>query len=223
MRNAIFIGVLLLLVLGTAGGAYVFLARPEYTVARAVEDAGRTASGSKVQVEKVTFSPASNEAKIANLRVPNPEGFPAGDTIIIGKLTAKVAPTSSIENGLTILQEISISDAHIAYRTRGETSNLGALAAHANKVTEAAQKSVSPKERAQKANKIIVDNLYMRDTVLTVINASGKSIERRMATLHLSNVGRTKDGVTPVEVAQIFLAEVERSASRVASEALAER
>jgi len=181
-------------------------------VKKGVETVGPTITKTDMKVGGVTVSLLSGHAKITGLVIGNPEGFKTESAIKMGLVSATVQPTSVFSDKI-VVKSIVVQGPEITYEgsLRGG-SNLKKLLANVEAST-GGDKS-APKEPdtgAQKASKKLqVDEFVLTDGKIHVSlsELGGKSATVSLPMIHLTDLGKGSEGITPAELTEKVLTAV---------------
>jgi uncharacterized protein involved in outer membrane biogenesis len=230
------LGILVLvLVLGLAGGLYYLYSNLGSIVRVAIERYGSEATQSTVSVSSVTLKIESGEGAIQGIKIHNPTGFSDGDALQLGLASLSLDPQSVMGTAPIHIKEIVIDGPQVLYEqaTNGG-SNLDAIkrnvTAYGNKFQGGEQPSqTTPPGGEKKAErKLIIDDLYVKNGKVAVsaaaLSAAGvPGVTEALTPIHLSNIGRAQGGATPAEVAKEVIGAISQEAGRVGATALTEQ
>lgn len=212
----------LVVVLLIAGGAYFLFANLDSLVKAAVETYGSEATQARVTLGKVQIKPTDGMASLGDLKVMNPKGYSDAEAMSLGSISVKL-DTASLNKNPIVIKEIVIERPRIAYEHASGGSNLEAIQKNAQAYGQkmgggSASSSASTGKSGKEEPKLIIENLYVRDGRIAISHAAlqGKQMESGLPTIHLTDIGKSKGGATPAEVADRVLGSITASASKVA-------
>jgi len=211
-------------------GLYFLGANIDSIVKAAVEKYGSAATQTTVALEDVSIRISSGEASLSGLSIGNPDEFKADNALYLGKASVKIDTKSLTGTGPIIIQDITIEKPQIDYEINNEgKSNLQTLANNAQSYATAAsggkaktQKTEAKEEtkaEPKEGRKLIIKSLTIRDGEITISQAllQDKKLSAKLPIIHLENIGKSKNGATPAEVAEKILGIISESAAQVAS------
>lgn len=188
------------------------------TVKYAINTYGPQATQTAVSVESVGISVFSGNAKIADLKVGNPDSFqPPADAFTLGEISVALDPASLLSDTI-VIKEITIKEAEFNYITKTFTSsNLQTILDNVKDFSGQAQSApatttpapasdtpAAPPEAAQGKkfviHKVTVEGATANATVL------GQSIKVKIPDIHLDNASDT--GINPAQVVDLILTDV---------------
>ena len=111
----------------------------------------------------------------------------------------------------------SIQRNAMAYAGGGGSS--GSAPASSGGGSSSAGSSGSGSSSGGQERKVIINDLYVRDGQIGVSAAllQGKVLTTNLPTIHLTNIGKDRDGATPAQVAQQVLGAITATAAKAAS------
>jgi len=185
-----------------------------------IEDVGSQATQAKVTVDEVKISPLSGEGALVGLTIGNPKGFKAPQALKMSLVSLKV-DTSTIQSDTIVIKEVIIGAPDVTYElgdsggdnirtiqknTQDYASRMGGGNAPAGKPASAPAPAPGAKGDAKteaKEKKIIIESLWVRGgkVAVTASALGGKPLGTGLPDIHLTNIGKSKGGATPAEVA----------------------
>jgi hypothetical protein len=220
----ILIGVAVLLVI-VAGGAYFLLSNLDGLIKTALEDYGSQATQAPVKVNSVKLSLTSGEGGISGISIGNPKGYSASNAFALGLVSLKL-DTGSVTKNPVVIKEIVIDKPQVTYEMGPGGSNLQTIQSNVNAFakkmggggsgTPAQQPATGSKEPERK---LIIENLYVRNGQIAASHAAlqGQQVNAGLPTIHLTNIGKSKGGATPAEVANEVIGAISQQAAKVAA------
>jgi len=215
--------VLVLLVIVIAGGVYYLWSNLDSLIRAAIERFGSEATRASVRVDKVSLSVTSGEGGVSGLTVGNPAGFSTPRALSLGDIRVKV-DTSTVTSSTVLVKEIVITRPQVTYEQGASGNNLQTLQrnaqAYATKMTGGRSGSSTPAPKSEGGGrKLIIENLYVREGRITISHTAlqGRELSANLPTIHLTDIGKAKGGVTPAEVTDILLSTIGQQATQVAT------
>jgi hypothetical protein len=241
MLKKIAIGVVVLLVI-IAGVVSFLFSNLDSIVKAAIEKYGSAATQAEVKLDSVKLAITSGEGSLNGLTVGNPKGFSSPKAIYMGLISVKLDTNSVTGNGPIIIREIVIDKPQVTYEiTNSGDSNLQSIQrntmtyagggssastpASSGGGSSSGGSSSSGSSGGAQERKVIINDLYVRDGQIGVSAAllQGKTMTTALPTIHLTNIGKDRDGATPAQVAQQVLSAITATAAKAASTDLAKQ
>ncbi len=172
-----------------------------------VEAEGTDLTQTRVTLEEADFSPTTGTATLLKLKVSNPKGFSSPTAFSFDTIELWVDPETLPTDTLHI-RSLIIAAPEIIYELSSSTDNLRTLKHY---IENSSKQSVSGK-------KLIIDNFYIKNGVVIVQaeELQGERKTARLADIHLKDIGRLENGLTPAEAVQQILTPVLRQTTLAA-------
>jgi hypothetical protein len=217
-RKILMIVLAILLLIG--GGLLYLSTQLNAIVADLIESQGSAVTGSSVRVSGVAINLRDADASISGLAVANPDGFGGGSAIDLGNFSVRIDP-ASVTSDTIVLQEVTVSDAHMNLLQRGTGSNLQTLL----KNMQGSSGGGADSADTGAAKKLIIDRFTLKGTRATVsIPDLQQEREISLPDIVLTDIGRASNGATASAVARQILEPVlEKALSTAAAQSLKER
>jgi hypothetical protein len=207
--------VLLVLVLALAGGVWWLYSSLDAVVASAIRVSGPDMTGVSVKVAAVKIQPADGTSLLRELEVGNRPGFTTARALFAGQVNMKL-DAASLTKDLVLVYEITIEAPEITYEYTSGGSNLDAIQyyveTHISEMTGA--KGVASKGEPEK--KVIIENLYIKGAHVKVHadRLQGKVVTLPLPDLHLTNIGKKSNGVSPSEATRQVVSAIVQNATK---------
>jgi uncharacterized protein involved in outer membrane biogenesis len=194
-----------------------------------VETIGPKLTGVDIKLQSVSLSVLSGSGSIKGLVVSNPEGFKTPSAINVGTASFALKPGSLLSDKV-IVKSIKVEGPEITFETDLSANNLSKILANVQVATSGgATEPAKPKEPAQLKEAKAGKKLQVDDLLITggrirvsVTTLGGQAATRALPEIHLQNLGKDSDGITPGELAKILLEAIEKGAAQAASDMVAD-
>lgn len=177
-----------------------------YLLRKAIVRYGSEMLQADVNVDQVSIDLINGEGRIVDLMIGNPHGFKTPHAIKVKEIRLKVDP-ASLTSEVVRIREVRIQAPDIIYE-KGETlTNFESLqrnvAAYTADTKETAQQAQDAK-KDEPGKRLIVDRFVMENAVAQASSPllSGNTMRVELPDLHMKNVGKTENGITPAEFGQ---------------------
>lgn len=220
----LFLGVgLIVLIVVVVVGVGMFLGP---IVKAGVETLGPKITQVPVKVQAVDMSVLSGSAVIKGLHVGNPEGFTTPEAISLGKAEVKLDPGSVLSDKI-VVHKIHVESPEITYDGGLGGSNLTKIMDNVNATAQkdGSEPSASPDQdkTSKPAPKIQVDDFLITGAKVHV-HVKGLSQQDLTVTLpdiHLTNLGKDSEGITPAELVRVVLGQITTSTVKAVTQTVA--
>lgn len=116
------------LVAGVVLLAIVWTLSVDRAIGASIEYYGSRALGTSVRVGSVSLATAEGRGTIRDLRIAQPEGFGAGDVIVVDEITLQIDPASLLDGEPYVVPLVRIAGPRVHYVIlKDRSTNLGAL------------------------------------------------------------------------------------------------
>lgn len=172
------IGLVLLLLLVTAGGAYLYL---DSLARAAIEHGARQATGVRTTVQQVDVRPMSGVMGVSKLEINNPPGFSGSPFLELGQGDMQVSVMSLL--GQTVdVKKLSLDHIDVNLLRQGGRSNyqtiLTYLQAHAGDT--------------KSGKKFIIHKLDVTHVTVTLTGFPGGTQTLDLPPIHMTNIGNAQ-------------------------------
>jgi hypothetical protein len=174
-----------------------------------VNTVGPKLTQTTLTVDAVDVSLLTGSAKVKNLVIGNPEGYKAPNAISVGLAAVSVAPMSVLSDKI-VVKSIRVESPEITFEGNPlGANNLKTLQENVNAVAASLQspatnlpaKTGAP---AKPGKKLEVDEFVI--TGAKIHYGTGPTLP--LPDIHLKDLGKGPDGITPVELTKDVLSEV---------------
>ena len=185
-------------------------------VLKGVNAAGPAALGVPVALEDVDISLVRGKASLKNLHIGNPEGYKTDGLFDLGSISVDV-DNSTLLSDTIVVREIAIEGLALTFEKGLLDNNLNALIEQLSAgQEEAAGKEANAKEEKtgkekKPAKKVVIEKLSISGSKMnfSVTGAAaltgGGAIPIPLPPITLTDLGKEKEGMTPVEAVQSVL------------------
>lgn len=194
--------------------AYFLLSNLDSLVESAVEKYGSEATGTKVSLKSAKIKIADGAGTLEGLTVGNPAGFIVKQALVLEGVDISIDPASVRGNGPVIIKRVVMSKPKITYEVLSSGStNLDVIKRHATAEVKDSE------ETKTTARKYIIEDLYIQGGAIVISHPllQGKTLSENLPTIHLRDIGKSKGGATPGEIAAKVASAIESSATKVSA------
>jgi hypothetical protein len=208
---------LVVLVILAAIAVHLFL---DSAVKKAVEVVGPDIMKVQLKLDSVNISLLTGSGKVKGLVVGNPEGFKTPQAISVGTASLDLKPGSLLADKI-VLESIQVQAPEITFETDLRQNNLSKIIDNMGGASDAKKEPAQPKE-AKPGKKLEVDDFLIQGGKIhvSVTTLGAKSATVPLPDIHLKDLGKGPDGITPAELTKTVLKELEASASKAAAKAI---
>lgn len=210
---AIFIAILIV-------GALVLHSSLGAIITQAVKTAGPKIIQANVNLDETVIDATSGKGSMRGLLIGNPKGFKTESAFKMDKVEISL-DTNSITSDIIVVKEINIRAPEITYELGGNGSNIDAIERNVDafvkkysgaskpKDSKSNEKSASKKSKT----KMIIDHVYMTGAKLNISATllGGKSMTLTLPDIHLQDIGKKENGVTPGKVVETLIDAVNKA------------
>jgi hypothetical protein len=211
----ILIGLAVIVVI-VLGGLFYLWSNLGSLIKTAVEEAGSRVTQVKVTLKEAdTGNLTSGAMALRGLVVGNPSGFKTDSAFQLGEISVKVDP-STVTSDTIVVKEVIIGAPQVTYEFGSGGSNIGTIQKNVEKLTGGGgSSSGGSSSDSSGGKKVVIENLYVRDGKVEVSAdfLQGKKTGTSLPTIHLKDIGKSKGGASPAEVAEQVIAAISKSAT----------
>ena len=204
-------------------GAIVLLASNlDGLVKTAIEQVGTKVAGVPVTVSKVAISIKDGQGSIEGLTIANPKGFTTPSAISLGSISLKLDP-ATVTKSPVVIKSVAIAAPQISYEISGQGSNIDAIKKNVDAFVAS---SGGGKDKADKAaapakdngTTLVIDTLTVTGGKVTLATpVPGAAATAALGDIALKDIGKSKGGASPADVATQLLDALSASAVKSAS------
>jgi len=214
----------ILLVIAVVGLVFLTFSNLGPIIKKTVNTMGPKIAKTDVSVADVSLSIFSGEAEIKDFFLGNPNGFSSDQAMTIGSVYVDIDEKTITQNPI-VINKIQIVAPQITYEKISGSDNFQTLLKNIKGSAAADKKEdqAASGDAQQPGRKIIINDVIVTDgTVnLTMAALAGKTVSAPLPDIHLTDIGREKQGASPAEaVEQIFASLYSRISSDSVTQAL---
>ncbi|MBM3554433.1 MAG: hypothetical protein FJX47_02620 [Alphaproteobacteria bacterium] len=222
MLKKILIG-LAVLVAVIGGAVYFLLSNVGAIVQAAIEKIGSEATKAEVKVAKVDIALKEGSGRIEGLKVGNPAGYATASAFSLGQAQIRLDIASlGKTDGPIIIKEMIIEAPAVTYERGEKGGNLETLAANAKayadqKTGGAGSSAPKDKKAADKdGRKLVIERLVFREGKVAASHVAlkGKTLALPLPAFELKDLGKSKGGASPGEIAEEVVNALTQQTSR---------
>jgi hypothetical protein len=190
-----------------AAGVWLYLSL-DHVVKRTIEKYVPEILQATVELDEVKLSPADGAGTLRGLRIGNPKGFRAPHAATVGTIALAVDPTTVVKD-VVLVRRIAVERPSITYEPGAKGSNFDVLQRNVERYVGAGGDTKG-------GRRLIVESLIIRGARVTYAPQVGRgtaTISFDLPDIQLRDVGKSRGGVTPGELAKII---VDALATRIA-------
>ena len=185
-------------------------------VKRGVETVGPKIMQVSIKVDAVNLSLLSGSARVKDLVIGNPEGYKTPQAISISSADVGVKPLSVFSDKI-VLRSVLIEAADITYEGGLGGNNLSKIMNNVNATAPNGGPAATntPARAANKpGRKFEVDDLLITGARVHVslTGIGGKELTLPLPDIHLTDLGKDRDGITTTELTQRVLGAITTAA-----------
>ncbi len=198
--------VLVVLVLAAGGAAWWLYQSLDRVVASAIRTYAPPMVGVSVQLEGVKIQPAEGLASLNGLVLGNPKGFETPRAFAVQQIRMQL-DVATLTQDLIAVREIRIDQPELTYEHASGGSNLEVIQRQVEAYIGAHAGTPDPAEKDKAkgpGKKLIIDHLIIQGAKAHVSAdwLKGKTVTVPLADIHLVDMGKKTNGITPAEAAR---------------------
>jgi uncharacterized protein involved in outer membrane biogenesis len=204
-------GVIITLVVLAIIGVIVASAFLGDIVKKSVETVGPQITKVSIKLDEVHLSLLTGSATVRGLVVGNPEGYQTPQAISAGIIAVGVNPQSVLSDKI-VLRSLHVESPEITFEGGLSGNNLSKIMDNVNAAVRTGTQpsgtvSTNTTAQAKPSKKFEVDDLLITGAKVHVSLADlgGKETTLSLPTIHLTNLGTNKDGITATELTRSVL------------------
>ncbi len=214
----ILLGIVVVVLLGIAGGAWWLYSSLDSLVASAIRKYGPEITGASVRLSSITIKPADGSVALHGLVIGNPKDFKTPHALSLGEISMAL-DINSLTKDVIVIKEIQITKPDVSYEYTPHGTNLDVIQRNIdNYVSKTQGGRTEPKEKGP-GKKMIIYHLYVKDGKInfSADMLKGKDVAVPLPNLHLADIGRKSNGATAAEVTKQILGAITQSATKAVS------
>jgi uncharacterized protein involved in outer membrane biogenesis len=169
-------------------------------IKKAVNTYGPKMTKTEVHLRDVGVSIFSGEAKLQDFYLGNPKGFKSPDAMKVASIYVDV-DEGSVTGETIIINKIEVVGPEITYEKARGTDNFKTIADNIKKYVGTGEPSKKQAEKEAEGKRILIRDFIVRDGKVTLATSilGGRSISSSLPDIHLKDVGKKKEGVSPAK------------------------
>lgn len=190
-------------------------------VKKGVETFGPRVAQVEVKLDSANISLLSGKGALKGIFVGNPPGFNSPSAIQVGEVSVAVKPGSVMSDKI-VVESVHIDSPEITMSgLKGDNLQkiLDNIQASTGSSRSTPGGTATNKTQQAAGKKIQVDDLLIQDGKLNVVLPGLGTAKVALPTIHLTDLGKGSDGLTPGELASIVLKAVLNEGMSVATSA----
>ena len=170
-------------------------------IVAAVGKYGSEITQAKVRLNEAEVSVTSGHGALRGLSVGNPKGFKTPSAFDLGEISLTF-DIGTIRSDPVIIKEIVVSAPQVTYELGPDGSNMDAIKRNVDAYTKAGQATEgTAKKKTNGGPRFVIENLYVRNGKVDIGSSlSDKTMSAPLPDIHLTDIGKQKNGATPGEV-----------------------
>lgn len=204
--------VLLILILGLVLVANYYLGA---IVIKVTETAGSSALGVPIKLEQASFRLLQGHVTLRGFVLGNPKGFKTENAISVGEISVDL-DTRSLLSDTIVIKRIYVDAPDITYELGLGKSNIGRILEQASGPAEPEKKEESSGKKVV-IEDLLIENGHVR---ISATLAMGAAAPIPLPTIHLTDIGKEKQGASPLEVVEQVLGAIMGSVTKVVTGAV---
>lgn len=192
-----------------------------------VETLGPRITKVPIKLESVDVSVLGGSAAIKGLVVGNPKGFKTPEAIKLGKAELAL-DVLSVTGDKVVINKVHVVSPEITFDGGLQGNNLSRIMENVNAAApkDEAAKSDAPaageKGASKPAPKIQVDDFLISGAKVNIhlTGPIGKEMTVPLPDIHLKDLGKDKDGITPQELVRVVLGQINTATLKAVTEAV---
>jgi hypothetical protein len=203
------------------GVGYVFYTQLDSIIKTAIEEVGSRATQTQVKLDGVSVSLTGGTGKLSGLTVANTKDFKTPSAFKLGEISLAL-DTGTVTSKTVVVKEVVVAAPQVTYELNNTGgSNIDAIRKNIDSFVKqygGASGGSQPAAKSDPANetKLVIGNLYVRGGKVDVSASmlGGKTMSVPLPDIHLKDIGKSKGGATPAEVADQLIDAIGDSATK---------
>ena len=171
-------------------------------IKRAVNSYGPQITKTELHVADVGVSIFSGEAKIKRFFLGNPAGFKTPSAMKVGSVLVNV-DEKSLTSDTIVIDRIEVISPEITYEKKGVIDNFNTILKNVTKTSSSEKGATKESEKQGPGKKLIIRDFIVKqgkvNLELSVYGRGDKKISATLPDIHLKDIGKNKNGVSPAE------------------------
>jgi uncharacterized protein involved in outer membrane biogenesis len=217
-------GLIVAVIVVLGGVAYYVWSNLDSIIKTAIEEVGTRATQTQVKLDsvKIQVSTTSGSGKLSGLTIANPKEFKTPSAFKLGEISLALDPNTVMSNTI-VVKELVIAAPQVTYELANNGgSNVDAIRRNIDSFVKqyggAGGGGSQPAAKSDPASekKLIIENLYVRGGKVEVSATAlgGKTVPANLPDIHLKDLGKSKGGATPAEIADQIIDAIGTNATK---------
>ncbi|MSU62220.1 MAG: hypothetical protein EXS31_07470 [Pedosphaera sp.] len=213
--------ILLVLVVLVVAGIIVVALKLDGIIKSGVETVGPKIAKVSIKLDGVSVSALSGKGELKGLVIGNPEGYKTESAIKVGGVSVGVQP-SSVFSSKIIINSISVTGPEITFEGGMKDNNLTKILANIEASLGGGGSTEKAPADAGAQKKLQVNDLTITDGKIKIVipGFGGKSANVPLPNIHLSDLGKDSDGITPADLSKRIVSAVLEGSTKAVTGAL---
>jgi uncharacterized protein involved in outer membrane biogenesis len=184
-------------------------------VIKAAETAGPSVLGVPIKLEHASFRLLQGHVTLRGFVLGNPKGFKTDQAISVGEVTVDLDPKTLLSDTI-VIKRIYVNAPDITYELGLGKSNIG-------RILEQASGPDDPEKKEEPSGKKVVIEDFLIENGRVRISATlamGAAAPIPLTAIHLTDIGKDKQGASPLEVIKQVLGAIVGSVTKVVTGAV---
>ncbi|MBN2332280.1 MAG: hypothetical protein JXO49_01145 [Deltaproteobacteria bacterium] len=176
-------------------------------IEKAIEKYGSEITQTTVSLDGVEISPTSGQGALLALNIGNPRGFATDSAFRLGKIKIHL-DVGTITKDPIVIKEILVDKPEVTYELAASGSNIDTIKRNVQTYAGAQKTTAKQTDGGKKGPGLIIENLIINNGAVNVSAAAlkGKKMSAQLPDIHLRDIGKSKGGASPAEVAEQIMA-----------------
>ncbi|MFT4824778.1 MAG: hypothetical protein ACJASY_002039 [Halioglobus sp.] len=196
-------GIVLVLIAVVGIGGYFLWSNLDALVKDMIEDVASDVTQTAVRLDSVELDLTTGRGQLNGLTIKNPDGYTSEYALKLETVVVEIDP-SSLRDPVIVISQVKIAGAKLIAEQKGKNTNLGELLKNMEQGSGGTEPAAT-EEPSSKEVRLMLKEFAFVDTKATVISELTETQSIDIPDIRQSNIGDTKTGLTPDQLAQTLL------------------